>query len=193
MTVDALYRIKRVLILVTYPSEPTMSNSSPLPSEIISLTTRVASWIDVDPDPNTRAEALDILNQAEASGDYTALRERFVGRLKFGTAGLRGQIGAGPQRMSSALIRQVTLGLARHLHTQPLSAQPLVVIGYDGRRLSDVFAQESAAVLVAQGFQVALATTLCPTPILAFAVKHQKAAAGIMVTTLTMSCSVERV
>jgi phosphomannomutase len=84
--------------------------------------------------------------------------------------------------MSSALIRQVTLGLARHLHTEPLSAQPLVVIGYDGRRLSDVFAQESAAVLVARGFQVALATTLCPTPILAFAVKHLKAVAGIMVT-----------
>ena len=163
-------------------SEPNMSHNSPLQSEIKSLTDRVKSWIDVDPDPHTRDEASKLLTQAQETDDFTILRERFQGRLKFGTAGLRGQIGAGPQRMSSALIRQVTLGLARHLHTQSLPERPLVVIGYDGRHLSDIFAQESAAVLVAQGFQVALATTLCPTPILAFAVTYCHAVAGIMVT-----------
>ena len=149
------------------------------------LIQRARAWINADPDQVTREEATRLLNHAIERGDYQALSDRFAGRLHFGTAGLRGEVGAGPQRMSRVLIYQVSMGLARYLNAQVTSepaARPLVVIGYDGRHMSDVFARDAARVLAAMGFEVQLASELCPTPILAYAVRHLGAVAGIMVT-----------
>ncbi|WP_354027119.1 phospho-sugar mutase [Curtobacterium oceanosedimentum] len=144
--------------------------------------TAARSWSEQDPDDETRAE-LDALVASASSGDAAAadsLRERFSGRLAFGTAGLRAELGAGPQRMNRVVVTQAAAGLARFLIDTGRDRS--VVIGYDGRVNSDVFARDSAEVMRGLGLEVTLLPSALPTPVLAFAVRHLGVGAGVMVT-----------
>ncbi|MBZ4487063.1 phospho-sugar mutase [Microbacterium sp. cx-55] len=142
-------------------------------------------WLAQDPDPETRAELEAILERADA-GDAAAsaeLADRFDGRLEFGTAGLRGELGAGPQRMNRVLVAQAAAGLAGYLREHaPAGRTPTVVVGYDGRKNSDVFARDSAEIFAGADFDAVLLPRLLPTPVLAFAVRALGADAGVMVT-----------
>lgn len=136
-------------------------------------------WMNADPDPQTRAETMALLD----AGDEASLREQFGQRLQFGTAGIRGTMGAGPGRINQALIRQVTAGLANYLlSTCPDATDRGVVVGYDGRRNSHLFADEAARILAGKGITVWFFPVVVPTPVLAHAVTHHGAAAGVMVT-----------
>jgi phosphomannomutase len=140
------------------------------------------AWMAQDPDPVTRAE-LDALVARSEAGDTAAtdeLAERFSGRLEFGTAGLRGELGAGPMRMNRVLVAQAAAGLAAYLRAR--EPNPSVVIGYDGRHNSAVFARDSAAILAGAGVEATLLPRPLPTPVLAFAVRELRTSAGIMVT-----------
>src|SRR5690348_15325339 len=135
------------------------------------LTEQAKTWMQNDPDPATRAEIEALLAAPDAS--RTDLADRFAGSLEFGTAGLRGVIGAGPNRMNRAVIRRTTYGLARYLLDAlgPEAKSRGVVIGFDGRTLSREFADETSRVLAAQGIASHLFTDFAPTPLTAFAVK----------------------
>ncbi len=137
------------------------------------------AWRDQDPDEITRAE-LDALIAAAQAGDATALEERFASRLEFGTAGLRGELGAGPSRMNRVLVTQAAAGLAAYLVGREPS--PSIVIGYDGRVNSEVFARDTAVIMAGAGVRTTLLPRHLPTPVLAFAVRHLNASAGVMVT-----------
>ena len=142
------------------------------------------AWLAQDPDPETRAE-LDALIVAAESGSTAAVAElhaRFDTRLEFGTAGLRGEIAAGPNRMNRVLVAQAAAGFARYLLERSEGATPSVVIGYDGRKNSDVFARDTAELMAGAGIRAVLLPRLLPTPVLAFAVRHLDASAGVMVT-----------
>lgn len=142
------------------------------------LIARAEAWIAQDPDPETRAELQGLIDAHDPE-----LGERFAGPLAFGTAGLRGILGAGETRMNRAVVIRTTAGLAAYLLEHVVDAKARgVVVGYDGRRLSDVFARDVAAVLSAAGLRVHLSPNRCPTPIVAFGVKELDAAAGVMVT-----------
>jgi phosphomannomutase len=148
----------------------------------LELLERATSWRDDDPDAATRAE-LDAVIAAAAAGDAEAgadLADRFVGMLEFGTAGLRGALGAGPNRMNRSVVIRAAAGLTAYLkETEP---HPLVVIGLDARHNSDVFAADTAAVVVAAGGRAMVLPRPLPTPVLAFAIRHLGADAGVMVT-----------
>jgi phosphomannomutase len=140
------------------------------------------AWLAQDPDPVTRAE-LDALIARTVAGDAGAaadLADRFAGRLEFGTAGLRGELGAGPMRMNRVLVAQAAAGLAAYLLTR--EPNPTVVIGYDSRHNSRVFARDSATILAGAGVAATLLPRELPTPVLAFAVRELGATAGVMVT-----------
>ena len=140
------------------------------------------SWLDQDPDPVTRAE-LEALIPAAEGGDAAAmddLRDRFDTRLTFGTAGLRGELGAGSNRMNRVLVSQAATGFARWLLGRDENAS--VAIGYDGRVNSDVFARDSAELMAGAGVRVVLLPRALPTPVLAFAVRELGLSAGVMVT-----------
>ncbi|GAB3612468.1 phospho-sugar mutase [Humibacter ginsengisoli] len=146
------------------------------------------AWIADDPDAETRAELQAIVDDA-ATGSSDALEDlhsRFDTRLAFGTAGLRGEIAAGPNRMNRVLVAQAAAGLAAYLNEQASASgddmQPSVVIGYDGRKNSDVFARDTAELMAGAGIRAVLLPRLLPTPVLAFAVRHLGASAGVMVT-----------
>lgn len=142
------------------------------------------AWLRQDPDPQTRDELAGIVTRA-ASGDEAAaaeLDDRFGSRLAFGTAGLRGALGAGSNRMNRVLVSQAAAGFAAYLRERSAGATPTVVIGYDGRRNSRVFAQDSAELFAGAGLRAILLPRLLPTPVLAFAVRHLGADAGVMVT-----------
>jgi phosphomannomutase len=146
------------------------------------LLERATSWRDDDPDEVTRAE-LDVVLAAATSGDAGAgadLADRFAGLLEFGTAGLRGAMGAGPNRMNRSVVIRAAAGLTAYLKES--SPQPLVVIGFDARHNSDVFAADTAAVVVAAGGRAMVLPRPLPTPLLAFAIRHLGADAGVMVT-----------
>ncbi len=146
--------------------------------ELDDLLGTAVAWRDVDPDPDTRAELDDLIARARAGGvAVTPLAERFRGRLAFGTAGLRGELGAGPMRMNRVVVRQAAAGLARWL-----PAESTVVIGFDARHKSDLFARDSARVLAAAGHRPVVFPAVCPTPVLAYALRHVDADAGIMCT-----------
>ncbi len=145
------------------------------------------NWLAEDSDPETRAELAGLLAQAAtdegAAAAQAELAERFGGRLEFGTAGIRGVLGAGPMRMNRVLVRRVTAGLATYLLAQVADARTRgVVIGRDARRNSRVFAEDTAAVLIAAGFRVFFADEPWPTPVTAWAVTARGACAGVMVT-----------
>ncbi|MEZ5232227.1 MAG: phospho-sugar mutase [Acidimicrobiales bacterium] len=155
-----------------------MSTSLPAtgtPGEALERTVR--RWLAQDPDPVTRAE----LEALVAAGDGAELARRFAGRLSFGTAGLRAELGAGPLRMNRLVVRQAAAGLVRTLQDRGCAA-PLVVVGFDARHGSAAFAADTAGVVAAAGGRAVLFTEAGPTPLLAFAVRHLGADAGVMVT-----------
>ncbi|GGS82078.1 phosphomannomutase [Planobispora rosea] len=131
------------------------------------------AWLDQDPDPETRGELEALLS----GGDEAALRDRFRAKLEFGTAGLRGELGAGPNRMNRVTVMRAAAGLAA-----VLGPGRHVVIGYDARHNSDVFARDTAAVLTGAGLRASVLPAPLPTPVLAFAVRHLGADAGVTVT-----------
>ncbi|MGH9273290.1 MAG: phospho-sugar mutase [Acidimicrobiales bacterium] len=140
------------------------------------LVAAAIAWRDEDPDPVTRAE----VDQLLAADDREGLHERFGERLQFGTAGLRGALGAGPNRMNRALVRRATAGVAAWLRDQGRLGP--VVVGRDARHGSAEFADDTAAVLAGAGFPVLVLSRPLPTPLTAFAVLHLDAVAGIMIT-----------
>jgi phosphomannomutase len=147
------------------------------------LRAQAERWIAGDPDERDRAELRGLLDDG---GEAAAaeLADRFGARLEFGTAGLRGAIGAGPNRMNRAVVRAATAALARWLgeHGGPDAAQAGVVIGCDARHRSGEFADEAARVLAGAGIRAHLLPPQRPTPLLAFSVRYLRAAAGIMIT-----------
>lgn len=139
-------------------------------------------WLDDDPDPATRDELSAVLQRVQ-DGDPAArddLADRFAGTLEFGTAGLRGAVAAGPNRMNRAVVIRAAAGLTGYLLRE--HPAPRVVIGYDARHRSLDFARDTAAVVVAAGGEALLLPSALPTPVLAFAVRHLGAHAGVMVT-----------
>jgi phosphomannomutase len=194
------------------------------------LRSQVEAWISEDPDVGDQAELRALLAAGDQGGDpgraaVAELTDRFAGRLQFGTAGLRGQVGAGPNRMNRAVVRAATAALAGWLHehgpdavqaasppatdsspatgadtgvlgpgrqkrrdrapalpSRGSTARMAVVIGCDARHRSAAFADEAAAVLTGAGIGVHLLPRPNPTPLLAFAIRHLSAAAGIMIT-----------
>ncbi|WP_219978426.1 phospho-sugar mutase [Microbacterium sp. HD4P20] len=196
-----------------------------MPAGADSILEAARAWLAQDPDGETRTELRELLAAAEAGEDSAVaeLTDRFSARLAFGTAGLRGALGAGSNRMNRVLVAQAAAGLASyvreraglpaideggtdaagrgetaHALVQPPSVEaleaegpqspgilddaPVVVIGFDGRRNSDVFARDSAEIFAGAGLRAILLPRLLPTPVLAFAVRHFGAAAGVMVT-----------
>ncbi|MFE9972763.1 phospho-sugar mutase [Streptomyces hirsutus] len=141
------------------------------------LTTRARTWLAEDPDPETRAELAALLD----ADDVTELTARFSGTLQFGTAGLRGELGAGPMRMNRAVVIRAAAGLAAYLKGQGHTGG-LVVIGYDARHKSADFARDTAAVMTGAGLRAAVLPRPLPTPVLAFAIRHLGAVAGVEVT-----------
>ena len=143
------------------------------------LQLRVNNWIKADPDPLTKQELLSLID----SKDDVELAKRFAGRLAFGTAGLRGEVGAGPMGMNRFVVQQTTLGLGSYLKAQVSDLDSRgVIIGYDGRHDSKQFAYDAAGVLTAMGIKVYLTSKVAATPLVAFGVLHFGAAAGIVVT-----------
>jgi phosphomannomutase len=145
------------------------------------LLDRARAWAENDPDPAARAEIAALLAASDPS--KTDLADRFAGSLEFGTAGLRGVIGAGPNRMNRAVVLRTTHGLAHYLlATSPSGAAAGVVIGFDGRRMSRELAEDTACALAGAGVKAHLFASEVPTPLLAFAVSHLGCAAGVMIT-----------
>jgi len=164
----------------------------------------VRAWISDDPDPVTRAELSELLEAATAEAGAASaealadLTDRFSGPLEFGTAGLRGEIAAGPHRMNRAVVIRAAAGLSAFLaeHTAGEQAESgdgsgtatatprpvTVVIGCDARYGSADYARDTAAVVTAAGGRALLLPAKLPTPVLAFAVQHLDADAGVMVT-----------
>ena len=167
----------------------------------VDLREQTEAWLAADPDPQTRAE----LEQLLAADSAAELQSRFGSTLKFGTAGLRGELGAGPNRMNRVVVRQTTAELVDYLNelaeaadagaadagsanAEPAKAKPAkakpakIAIGYDGRRNSDVFARDAAAIAAAKDAQAILLEGVVPTPVLAHAVLRHGCDAGIMIT-----------
>ncbi len=145
-------------------------------SSLETLIAKARSWQSQDPDPETKAE----LEALILAGDEQGLASRFGARLGFGTAGLRGELGAGPNRMNRVLVAQAAVGIARYLKAN--FDDPSCVIGFDARKNSDVFAKDSAEILVGLGVRAYLYDSLVATPLVAFAVRELGCSAGIMVT-----------
>ncbi len=140
---------------------------------------QIKAWLSRDPDHETREEVSALLE----SGDHDALVDRFLGRLEFGTAGLRGVLGGGPNRMNRLVVIESSLGFARYVKDSvDDAAERGIAIAYDGRRKSDVFARDAAAAFAHHGLKVHLFSRMMPTPAGAFAVKHLGAAAGVIIT-----------
>jgi len=150
------------------------------------LLARAQDWLDQDLDPHTRAELASLVAAARSThGSEQAaaeLADRFARRLDFGTAGLRGALGAGPNRMNRVVVAQVAAGLAGYLRADPNPGQDGVVIGFDARHQSDIFARDTAEIVRGAGVDAYLLPGPLPTPVLAFAIRHLRCAAGVMVT-----------
>ncbi|MGW1129992.1 phospho-sugar mutase [Streptomyces griseoluteus] len=138
---------------------------------------RAQAWLAEDPDPETREELAKLID----AGDTEELTARFSGTLQFGTAGLRGELGAGPMRMNRAVVIRAAAGLAAYLKAKG-EAGGLVVVGYDARHKSADFARDTAAVITGAGLRAAVLPRPLPTPVLAFAIRHLGAVAGVEVT-----------
>ena len=134
------------------------------------------AWLDQDPDPATRSELERLIET-----DNAELTDCFTGRLHFGTAGLRGPLGPGPNRMNRVVVLQSAAGLARYL-TEHFAPECSVVIGYDARHNSDVFAHDTASIMQGAGVRAFVLPRPLPTPVLAFAIRHLETSAGVMVT-----------
>lgn len=141
------------------------------------LIARAQAWLAEDPDRETADELAALI----ASGDTAELADRFSGTLQFGTAGLRGELGAGPMRMNRAVVIRAAAGLAAYLKAQGHDGG-LVVVGYDARYKSADFARDTAAVMTGAGLRAAVLPRPLPTPVLAYAIRHLGAVAGVEVT-----------
>jgi phosphomannomutase len=145
------------------------------------LRARAQRWIADDPDPVTRAELFALLAHPDPAS--TDLADRFACTLGFGTAGLRGVLGAGPNRMNRAVVARATWGLARELlQSVPGAVERGVVVGGDARRMSRELSEDVAAILAAAGLRVVLFREPVPTPLVGFTVKRLHAAAGVVIT-----------
>lgn len=139
------------------------------------------AWLAEDPDPVTTAELSALIERAEA-GDIDAadeLADAFDGTLQFGTAGLRGRLGPGSNRMNRIVVARAAAGLAAYLVANGGTS---VVIGYDARRNSDVFARDTARIMSGTGITAMVLPSALPTPVLAFAIRELGCDAGVMVT-----------
>ncbi|MER5362476.1 phospho-sugar mutase [Streptomyces sp. NPDC002785] len=141
------------------------------------LIAQARTWLAEDPDPETRDELAELI----AAEGLDELAARFAGTLQFGTAGLRGELGAGPMRMNRAVVIRAAAGLAAYLKAQGQTGE-LVVIGYDARYKSADFARDTAAVMTGAGLRAAVLPRPLPTPVLAYAIRHLGAVAGVEVT-----------
>ena len=135
------------------------------------------AWAEQDPDAETRAELIALIE----AKDIPSLASRMNSRLDFGTAGLRGELGAGPNRMNRVLVAQAAAGIRDYV-LENFAGDKSVVIGFDGRINSAVFARDSAEIFAAAGIQTMLFDGVVPTPVLAFAGKTLNSSAAIMVT-----------
>ena len=146
------------------------------------LFTTAQNWLNQDPDQETRAELEQLIAEAKAGKtDVQAeLANRFNGRLQFGTAGLRGRLQAGSMGMNRVLVAQAAGGLAEYL--KGYDKEPSIVIGYDGRKNSDVFARDTAEIMAGAGIKAYLLPRKLPTPVLAYAIQYFHTTAGVMVT-----------
>ena len=146
------------------------------------LFTTAQNWLNQDPDQETRAELEQLIAEAKAGkADAQAeLANRFNGRLQFGTAGLRGRLQAGSMGMNRVLVAQAAGGLAEYL--KGYDKEPSIVIGYDGRKNSDVFAHDTAEIMAGAGIKAYLLPRKLPTPVLAYAIQYFDTTAGVMVT-----------
>ena len=146
------------------------------------LFTTAQNWLNQDPDQETRAELEQLIAEVKAGkADAQAeLANRFNGRLQFGTAGLRGRLQAGSMGMNRVLVAQAAGGLAEYL--KGYDKEPSIVIGYDGRKNSDVFARDTAEIMAGAGIKAYLLPRKLPTPVLAYAIQYFDTTAGVMVT-----------
>ncbi|MGA4839963.1 phospho-sugar mutase [Streptomyces sp. G45] len=151
------------------------------PEDRDGLLARARAWLDEDPDAETRDELAKLIAAADAPDVRADLAARFGGTLQFGTAGLRGELGAGPMRMNRSVVIRAAAGLAAYLKGKG-HGDGLVVIGYDARHKSADFARDTAAVMVGAGLRAAVLPRPLPTPVLAFAIRHLGAVAGVEVT-----------
>ena len=145
-------------------------------TQLETLIQQARNWIDQDPDAETVAELEKLISESDEAG----LADRFGQRIGFGTAGLRGLLGAGPNRMNRVLVAQAAAGISKYLKEN--FDDPSVVIGYDARKNSDVFAKDSAQIFAGFGIRAFLFPELAATPLVAYAVRNLGASAGVMVT-----------
>ena len=141
------------------------------------------AWIAADPDPATATRLGDALERARTTGDLVELTDLMGERLDFGTAGLRGEMGPGSNRLNLLMARQTAAGLARSLHAH--ADRPTdrgVLVGHDARHGSEQFAIGIVAVLEAAGIPCRLVPGPQPTPLIAWGIRHLDAAAGVVVT-----------
>ena len=158
-----------------------MTSNAPALSD--DLARAIAGWTEQDPDPQTRQQLDDLLVAAN-SGDARAMAElmdAFSSPLQFGTAGLRGALGPGPNRMNRVVVGQTTAGLATYLLDHGLAGGK-VIIGFDARYNSDVFARDTAEIMSGAGFRTLITSGPLPTPVVAFGIRRLGSVTGIVIT-----------
>src|SRR5690606_12746732 len=158
------------------------------PSELARAMSLAARWAAEDPDRGTKAETLAMLNMIPEGHEEAAetLIDQFGKRLTFGTAGVGGEIGPGPNRTKRQVVIQTSAGFAKFLWERAGRGEaektPSIVVGFDARTHSDVFARDAAEVFAGAGIRTILLPGPLPTPVTAFAVRHLGVSAGVMVT-----------